>query len=135
MGLDSYIEPAPKTVNRPLNLCGGLFSGDGNEHNGVASFRGKVYGDTVFLVTGLSLYQDPVPGDDLEKMADRLNQALKDLPDQESWKGSDLIKLDRNWRGEFDGYYDFDVSRQEIEDLAELLTAAAEEGCTLSGWW
>lgn len=139
MGLDSYIEPAPKAIKRKLNLCGGLFSGDGNTHTDeetgetFASFRGKAYADLVLGLANVSLYQDPVPPEELQAAATALNAALDENPDQQVWTPSVLAQdgIGKHW----DIVYDFQTDRQEVEDLAELLTAAADEGCTLSGWW
>ena len=59
MGLDTFASRVPGTVTLDaaderafdgLELCGGIFSGDGG------SFRGKIYDELILGVTGVSLY-------------------------------------------------------------------------------
>ncbi len=42
---------APDDIFSGINLCGGMFSGG-------ASFRGKVYVDTIETITGVNLYSE-----------------------------------------------------------------------------
>lgn len=66
MGLDN-IWRVPEGTQHPsmeVTLCGGMFSGPGEKT--CESFRGKVYSDFIEALSGISLYQDSISGDELE---------------------------------------------------------------------
>ena len=45
----------PQWISNELpNVCGGMFSGNGSD----GSFRGKVYADFLYAITGRSLYEE-----------------------------------------------------------------------------
>jgi hypothetical protein len=89
MGLDSFWRhPDGKEVkdpefDPPLQLCGGMFSA-----NGQGSFRGKVYNDLIQSETGVSLYQELIPNSTVQKMAAKL--ALMETEDEEA---TDLVRM------------------------------------------
>lgn len=89
MGLDSFWEhptegtPDPD-FDPPLQLCGGMLSG-----NGQHSFRGKVYNEIVESVTGVSLYQERIPNSVVQQMAAKLALELTDGSDE----SADLVRM------------------------------------------
>jgi len=97
MGLDTYalphiggelsdedVEAFEKT---DIKLCGGLFSGSGG------SFRGKVYEDLIWDITGQSLYQKWIPPEEVSNMYEKLKACnLDDFPDKE-WDIANLRKF------------------------------------------
>lgn len=97
-----------------LNLCGGFFSGDGQD----GSFRGKVYASLVADVTDdeVSLY-DEIDRDAARKVATGL----------------------RNWYAQHQGNYTagpFPIKRQEVFHLGTLFEVVAEtEGAFVSAWY
>ncbi len=79
MGLDTYAVRSPGDPSLDeaderafqeagIELCGGMFSGDGG------SFRGKVYDEVVLEVTGVSLYQEWIPPEVVWEMAHALSR-------------------------------------------------------------
>jgi hypothetical protein len=65
MGLDTYAATDKDSIDLPdeikkqfsdadIKLCGGMFSGNGND----GSFRGKVYYELIYEITLLTLYSD-----------------------------------------------------------------------------
>jgi len=79
MGLDTFAAHSPDDVefteedlqafkDANISLCGGIFSGSGND----GSFRGKVYAELIFEVTGQSLYAEWIPPETVKKMYDSL---------------------------------------------------------------
>ena len=78
MGLDIYAAPSPdgelaeidvQAFNEAgIDLCGGIYSGDGG------SFRGKVYDMLILDLTGVSLYQAWIPPETVRQMADALHR-------------------------------------------------------------
>lgn len=112
MGLDSFWSKDKETVHLefdpPLNLCGGLFSGNGN-----GSFRGKVYSELIEWATGESLYQERIPNETVKDMARKLNGI----------EFQEFLNMD---------YY---CSEEQWADLQRMFKAYADAGADLLGWW
>ena len=121
MGLDSYFlkKEADKAI--PLNddprvagvnLCGGMFSGNGADW----SFRGKVYNDFLEQVApGFSLYVEEQGPEAYGRIPAAIEAWLERHPNVEE--------------------FDFGVTRQEANDLKILFEAARDQGALLVGWW
>lgn len=87
MGLDTYAARSEREgvtqadvaafEEAGIELCGGLFSGDGG------SFRGKVYSDLVRSVTGVSLHQEWIPPETVEEMAGAFARSVCAASDRE----------------------------------------------------
>jgi hypothetical protein len=118
VGLDTYASRAPADVSlteedeqafedAQIELCGGMYSGDGG------SFRGKVYADVVLEVAGVSLYQQWIPPDEVARMATALEACD---PDQVAEAGGR-------------------VAPDEVRSLAKFLRVCADRGLGLIGWW
>jgi len=91
MGLDN-IWRLPEGVEHPtmsIVLYGGMFSGPGKDT--CESFRGKVYSDFIEDLSGISLYQDSIEGEDLAKILSSLKQ-FKELTESLP-PGYRLLKL------------------------------------------
>ena len=74
MGLDN-IWKVPEGTQHPsmeVTLYGGMFSGPGEKT--CESFRGKVYCEFIEALSGISLYQDTISGDELEHILSSLVQ-------------------------------------------------------------
>ena len=128
MGLDNYFRPSEQTEQEPtfpegLKLCGGMFSGHGSD----GSFRGKVYAEFFEQVLATDLYIEQSP-EQIKATAEKLQTVLKEHPDQ-AW--------DNVWREDAPsdklGYYG--VTHSEIQDLAKLFEAAAEQSLKLVAWY
>lgn len=120
MGLDTFAAHTPDDIdlteediqafkNANISLCGGIFSGDGCG----GSFRGKVYIETVFEITGESLYQEWIPPETVHKMYQSL---MEFNPDQ----------------GLFVGRYD--IKPVDILELRKFFKVCSERGLGLVGW-
>ena len=115
MGLDNYWKKSKDeagVIEGEFNICGGMFSGSGND-----SFRGKVYAQFVEDVTEVSLYGDPdtyeVPNETVKKMADDLEAT--------------------EWR---DSYIEnYDIEEQEFKDLVRMFRLHADAGHYLYAWY
>lgn len=116
MGLDTYAyytnPQTLKTEEMPDDLfsgigslCGGLFSGSGS------SFRGKVYAGFLHNAIGLDLYQEE--NHDMEGVADRLVNWLESNPELEF----------------------SDISRAEIQALADWFRVVEANRGFVVGWW
>lgn len=116
MGLDSFwVHPDDDgrehpTFDPPLDLVGGMFSG-----NGRGSFRGKVYADFIMTVTGCSLYQERITNDIVCHMARKLEEYI-----------------DQAASGVTDPPEDVE---DDCDDVSAMFTAYAEAGFELRGWW
>ena len=91
MGLDN-IWKVPEGTQHPsmdVTLCGGMFSGPGEKT--CESFRGKVYTDFIEDLSGISLYQDSIEGEDLATILSSL-QEFKQLTESIP-PGYRLLKL------------------------------------------
>ena len=110
MGLDSIWRKDGNTasVEGEFNLCGGIFSGFGND-----SFRGKVYNRFVEDATGESLYQYEISNDTVKDMAWSLES--------------------HTWNPEFESRYD--ITEEEFIGLKKMFRLHADAGHTLHGWW
>jgi hypothetical protein len=123
MGLDVY---AVRSPDEPLNeedirafdeaniqLCGGIFSGDGG------SFRGKVYCELVLELTEVSLYDEFIPPEKVRQMAAALHRVdlqTYDLGSQEKYR------------------YDNNNS-DTIRELMKFFDVCAARGLGLAGSW
>jgi hypothetical protein len=99
-------------VEGEFKICGGVFSGHGND-----SFRGKVYERFVEDVTGVSLFGDPetfeTPNETVKQMADDLEAT--------------------EWR---DSYIEnYDIEEQEFKDLVRMFRLHADAGHYLLAWF
>ena len=94
-----------------LNLCGGMYSGDGSD----GSFRGKVYVDIIDHITGEYLSQEWIPADTVRQMSEAL-QACDPKRTIE----------------EYEGYEDCTVA--ELIDLQRFFRICADRGLGLIGW-
>lgn len=120
MGLDTYAistatrQPLPSTLfaHIPAVLAGGIFSGNGAD----ASFRGKVYSNFIETVTGVHLYQEEIPHDQVVRMAESLQNWIHNNPDL----------LQSQW----------EITEGEIRALAEwFAVVAGEPDSVVVGWW
>jgi hypothetical protein len=87
LGLDSYARNTPNEdgdltdeqkqafQNADIRLCGGMFSGNGND----GSFRGKVYNSLIEETTGVSLYEEWIEPDSVAEMSRKLDELLEDV--------------------------------------------------------
>ena len=108
MGLDNFWKKNDNetaSVEGNFQICGGMFSGHGND-----SFRGKVYHRFVEDVTNVSLYGDretgEIPNETVKKMADDLEAT--------------------EWR---DSYIEnYDIEEQEFKDLVKMFRLHADAG-------
>jgi hypothetical protein len=115
MGLDNYWKKSKDeagTVEGNFQICGGMFSGSGND-----SFRGKVYHRFVEDVTEVSLYGDretnEISNETVKKMADDLEAT--------------------EWR---DSYIEnYDIEEQEFKDLVKMFRLHADAGHFLVSSW
>jgi len=115
MGLDTYAYSSGKSMpahlfaHIPPVLVGGMFSGNGQ----TSSFRGKVYAPFLHNAIGLDLYQEEIPHETVVRAADLLDK----------------------WLEENKGLEFSDISREEIEALAQWFRVVADNGGTVGGWW
>jgi hypothetical protein len=127
MGLDSYFtKPARTERKRPqvaddlawpeANLCGGLFSG-----NGQGSFRGKVYEGIFAAATGDTLYHEAQDAAWVADMAGRMESYIAAFAD-----APDVLPVHNDpWT----------VTAQEARDLAAIFRFAADSDLGYHGWW
>jgi hypothetical protein len=119
MGLDTYASRSPEDLvlteedlqafaDAQIELCGGIFSGEGG------SFRGKVYAELILDITDESLYQEWIPPDTVHKMYRSL--AAYEL----------LLLQDGKANG---------CSDVEIPDLRKFFKVCSDRGLGLIGWW
>jgi hypothetical protein len=115
MGLDNIWmkdKDVHGVVEGEFKICGGIFSGNGND-----SFRGKVYSRFVQDVTGVSLYGD-------EKTCQIDNETVKQMAD-------DLQATE--WR---DSYIEnYDIEEEEFKDLVKMFRLHADAGHYLLAWY
>jgi hypothetical protein len=123
MGLDVY---ALRSLEEPLaeedvlafdkaniELCGGIFSGDGG------SFRGKVYDTLILDITEVSLYQQWIPTEIVREMAAALH-----LVDRKEF---DKTAPEKYRYEKFNSY--------TIEHLCRFFDVCVERGLGLAGDW
>jgi len=120
MGLDTYasrsqddLELSDEDIeafeDARIELCGGIFSGEGG------SFRGKVYSILIFEITGESLYQEWIPPETVKDMY----QALADCDPEQAIDESD------SW----------DRIPEEIIELRKFFKVCADRNLGLLNWW
>jgi len=116
MGLDNLWMKSKDergVVEGEFKICGGIFSGNGND-----SFRGKVYNQFVEDVTGISLYgytpdTNEIPNETVKQMADDLEAT--------------------EWR---DSYIEnYDIEEEEFKDLVRMFRLHADAGHYLLAWY
>ncbi len=115
MGLDNFWKKSKDEageVEGEFKICGGIFSGHGND-----SFRGKVYHRFVEDVTEVSLYGDletnEISNETVKKMADDLEAT--------------------EWR---DSYIEnYDIVEEEFKDLVKMFRLHADAGHYLVSSW
>ena len=123
MGLDTFASRTPGDIELTpedaaafeeagIELCGGMFSGDGG-----ASFRGKVYLDVVDRVADVYLSQEWIPPEEVRRIWVAFEQADEDV----------VVE------GSKDDHYP--VSVEEVESLREFFRICAERGLGLIGWY
>jgi hypothetical protein len=123
MGLDTYASRTPGDVNLTdederifeeagIELCGGMFSGDGG------SFRGKVYSDVVAHVSGVSLYEEWIPPETVREMAEAFDRCDPEAVER------DMAE---------DGVYETTAS--EVRNLQRFFRICADRGFGLVGWY
>lgn len=123
MGLDCYFVKSvgpgmtaePPEFPREVSLCGGMFSGHGES----GSFRGKVYSpfieEAISCDSEYSLYNELTPSQLLE-LAEWINE----------------------WLANNDGdtfTFQYELSRQEIEDLALTFEVFGNAGYGTHAWY
>ena len=115
MGLDNIWKKSKDedgVIEGEFKLCGGIFSGNGND-----SFRGKVYARLVEDITGVSLYGDPetyeIPNETVKQMA-------VDLEETE-------------WRDSY--IQNYDIEEEEFKDLVKMFKLHADAGHYLLAWY
>ena len=117
MGLDTYASRSPDDVeltdedsqafvDADIQLCGGMFSGEGG------SFRGKVYATLILEITDESLYQQWIPPETVRQIY------LK------------LMEFDVQRNVEVD-----DEELVSLPDLIKYFKVCSERGLGLIGWW
>ena len=114
MGLDIYAQPSEDEElaeediqafkEADIALCGGILSGNGDD----GSFRGKVYSDLVYKITGRSLYYEWTPPEIVGRMYQKLKSVnSSDYPGQED----------------------------DIENLRRFFKVCIDKNLGLYGWW
>lgn len=117
MGLDTYASRLPGDrvltaedeqafEDASIELCGGMFSGEGG------SFRGKIYAPVVLDITGVSLLQEWIPPAVVSEMAN----ALQCCDPQEIAKSGNIVP-------------------EDLVALVRFFRLCAERGLGLVGWW
>lgn len=127
MGLDNYASRTPGDVSLTgederafsaagIELCGGIMSG------GESSFRGKIYWDLVYEVTGESIMEEWIPPETVVAMAEKLNALTPE-------ELADINDRVRPYRSEHA------TSPNEMESLQCFFTICAGRGLGIVGWW
>ena len=121
MGLDTFASRSPEDIEltgediqafeqADIQLCGGIFSGSGND----GSFRGKLYVMMVLDITGESLYRGWIPPETVREMS----TALEDCDPQQAFK-------EYSWHG---------CSPADILELRKFFKVCNERGLGLINW-
>jgi hypothetical protein len=109
MGLDNYwmkSKDEAGVIEGEFNICGGMFSGSGND-----SFRGKVYHRLVEDITGISLYGYTNESNEIS------NEIVKDMAE-----GLEATE----WRDSY--IQNYDIEEQEFKDLVKMFRLHADAG-------
>lgn len=120
MGLDTFAARGPGNIELTeediqafkdvdITLCGGIFSGGGND----GSFRGKVYSELIYEITGQSLYAEWIPPETVKAMYASLMAC--DPQEVAGWA--------------------YRNTPQEDQELRKLFKVCVERGLGLVGWW
>jgi len=135
MGLDTFAHKdgsLAETLDWPKEsegLCGGMFSGNG----GGPSFRGKVYDQFIQDVTGVSLYQKHMPNREVREVADGIRDWLEESIGTRSFNSPEFrVTVKLSPKIELD---EWDITIDEALALYHWFQFAAEQGCTVCGWW
>lgn len=133
MGLDN-IWKVPEGTQHPsmeVTLCGGMFSGPGEKT--CESFRGKVYHEFIESLSGISLYQDSIEGDELKLILSSLVQfkeCIESIP-----PGYRLLNFIND---KLDSVPPYSI-QDGIEGLSDLITMFSKyceiEGAELVSWY
>ncbi len=128
MGLDSFasrnpneveLSPEDLTAFKAANseLCGGMYSGD------EGSFRGKIYDDLIREVTGVSLYQEWIPPEEIQRLSEKLD----------AYSPEQLAAISTR----VDGAIDASSAHNALEcaNLQAFFRVCAAQGLGLIGWW
>jgi hypothetical protein len=118
MGLDAYASRSPDDIvlteedlqafaDAQIELCGGIFSGEGG------SFRGKVYASLIFEITDVSLYEEWIPPETVHEMY-RAIAAYEFLGAGDDHEGEPM--------------------EIEIPDLRKFFKICSDRGLGLIGW-
>lgn len=122
LGLDTYASRTPGDIEltpedeeafakAEVELCGGMFSGEG------ASFRGKVYLDVVDRVADASLMRDWISPEEVREL----------------WVAFERADEQAVADASSDDHYP--VTVEEVEHLRAFLRVCAERGLGLIGWY
>lgn len=133
MGLDCFIRPAPKSLSRDINLCGGMFSGNGQPEEVVntetgerqfeLSFRGKVYASMVRDWADIDLYTE-IDQAGMLKIAEKIEEWI----DYQAFKPHSVVHTCED--------YGYKTTWQEASDLALMFReCAAVEGSICYAWY
>lgn len=117
MGLDTFASHSPEDIDltdedlqafgeADIELCGGIFSGGGND----GSFRGKIYALMILDITGISLYQEWIPPETVTAM----------------YKA--LLTCDPQ------GDYGFSNSPPDVVELRKFFKVCSDRGLGLINW-
>ena len=111
MGLDNYWMKAKEEfghIEGEFKICGGMLSGNGND-----SFRGKVYARIIKDITNEDLYDDMISNETVKQMADDLENT-KFIPEYIA---------------------EYDIEKDEFEDLVKMFRLHADAGHYLVSSW
>lgn len=112
MGLDSFWvdeQRKPASVDGNYAVCGGMFSGHGND-----SFRGKVYSGIIQAASGYSLYTDYLDNDVVKFIASKLEAMTFE---------------------EAKTHTTYELFEDEFQSLQRMFRAHADANHALTGWW
>jgi hypothetical protein len=123
MGLDVYALRSPEEPltdedvlafdQAQIELCGGIFSGDGG------SFRGKVYDTLILDITDVSLYQQWIPRETVREMAAALHRVDREEFDRTA---PELYRYEK-------------FNQYTIEQLCRFFDVCVARGLGLAGDW
>lgn len=131
MGLDTYayakidnkILPDELFKDVPNILVGGLLSGNG----AASSFRGKYYAEFIHRYCDVSLYQEAMSEDSLDRIILGLETLVKTLNSVPAKEREAMLKP----RGPFINA----TSPEEVEALLKWFKVVKEHNGVVAGWW